>query len=159
MNDLVLDRIVYSAWTLCEMRIHVSGACPFGAVQSLQASEERQTEMQTLQVLSHSALSSVSDLPSLLAHRSFTPQHKSRSYSSQPSSTFLSSALLWGGDRTCSCLSLEATGNISVYLAAQIGTMSWSHFIFFLFMETLQHRVERCYTTMYLLHMSGYFAM
>lgn len=52
MNDLVLDRIVYSAWTLCEMRIHVSGACPFGAVQSLQASEERQTEMQTLQVLS-----------------------------------------------------------------------------------------------------------
>lgn len=52
MNDLVLDRIVYSAWTLCEMRIHVSGACPFGAVQSLQASEERQTEMQTLQILS-----------------------------------------------------------------------------------------------------------
>lgn len=158
MNDLVLDRIVYSAWTLCEMRIHVRGACPLG--QSKVCRQARKDKRRCRRCKSyHSAFSSVSDLPSLLAHRSFTPPHKSRSYSSQPSSTFLSSALLWGGNRTCSCLSLEATGNMSVYLAAQIGTMSWSHFIFFLFMETLQHRVERCYTTMYLLHMSGYFAM
>lgn len=49
----MLDWIAHSASTLCEVRrIRVRGACPFGAVQRLHASEERHEEMRKLQILS-----------------------------------------------------------------------------------------------------------